>query len=94
MDVGGKGNSTKSGRGRRTGLKSPYGHAGAILAHFHWTWDYLLWGLPWATVQKMMIDAPGYEFEDAENGDDEKTLNKKKKINERSLRDLMNSLPR
>jgi len=54
----------------------------------------LLWGLPWATVQKMMIDAPGYEFEDAENGDDEKTLNKKKKINERSLRDLMNSLPR
>ena len=92
IDVRSKDDSAKSGRGRRTGLKSPFGHRGAVLAHFGWTWEYLLWGVRWNYVQKMMIDAPGYEFENDE--DDQVSLKKKTKTNERSLRDFMNSAPR
>ena len=46
-----------------TGLKSPYGRRGSICAHFSWTWDYLHHGLPWATIQRMLIDAPSIETE-------------------------------
>lgn len=49
-----------SGRGRQEGLNSPHGRRGAILAHFGWTYDYLLNGIAWSVVQRMMIDAPSY----------------------------------
>ncbi len=36
-----------------------------MCAHFGWPLDYLLHGIPWGTVQRMLIDAPGVE--DAES---------------------------
>lgn len=44
-------------------MRSPWGKRGAILEHFGWTYDYLLEGIGWLTVQKMMADAPSYEHE-------------------------------
>jgi hypothetical protein len=32
-----------------------------VCSHFGWTLDYLLHGIPWGTVQRMLIDAPGVE---------------------------------
>lgn len=49
-------------------MKSPWGKRGAILEHFGWTYDYLMEGIGWLTVQKMMADAPSYEFEDDDKG--------------------------
>lgn len=43
------------------GLKSPHGHRGAVCAHFGWSLDYLLHGIPWAIVKRMMVDAPAYD---------------------------------
>lgn len=44
-------------------MRSPYGYRGAICEHFGWTYDYLLHGIAWSTVQKMMLDAPSYRSE-------------------------------
>lgn len=44
-------------------MKSPWGRRGAILEHFGWTYDYLLEGIGWASVQKMMFDAPSYDYD-------------------------------
>lgn len=59
---------------RATGLKSPHGRRGSVCAHFGWTLDYLLHGIPWGTVQRMLIDAPGVEDEDTTKGDTEIVL--------------------
>jgi len=53
-----------SDRGKQRGLNSPFGRRGAICEHFGWTYDYLLHGIGWPTVQKMMIDAPSFDIED------------------------------
>ena len=45
-----------------------------MCAHFGWTLDYLLHGIPWGTVQRMLIDAPGVEDEDTTKGDTEIVL--------------------
>ncbi len=42
-------------------MKSPFGSRGAICAHYHWSWHELNWGIPWAAVQRVLIDAPRYE---------------------------------
>ena len=55
-----------SGRGKKSdrvkahirGLKSPWGMEAAVCAHFHWTREYLLWGVSWQNVQMMLIDMP------------------------------------
>lgn len=44
-------------------MKSPHGRRGAILAHFGWTMDYLLNGISWALVQKIMLDAPSVDYD-------------------------------
>ena len=44
-------------------MKSPYGRRGAICEYYHWTYDYLLHGIGWATLQKMIMDAPNYDYE-------------------------------
>lgn len=49
------------------GLNSPFGRRGAICQNFGWTWDYLLHGIAWAVVQRIMCDLPSY---DSENDDD------------------------
>lgn len=55
--------TSESDRGSFTGgLKSPYGQWGSILANYHWTWDYLKWGIPWNILQRMLIDAPKYAY--------------------------------
>lgn len=60
IDVSRPNDNADSDRGKR-GLKSPYGRRGAICEHFGWTYDYLLNGIAWSTVQKMMVDAPGFD---------------------------------
>jgi len=74
-------------------LKSPYGSRGSICAHFGWTYDYLLWGIPWPIVQRMLIDAPSYE---SKKGDSDKKA-KPKVMNHDQLADFLqsiNTLPR
>ena len=56
----------KEDRHRWTGLKSPFGRRGSICSHLHWTWNYLHHDISWATVQRMLIDAPKYEAEKKE----------------------------
>ena len=51
---------------RKRGLNSPFGSVGSILAHFHWTYEYLLWGIPWITVQLMLADMPRYDYDKKE----------------------------
>lgn len=36
------------------------------MSHFGWTMDYLLNGIAWSVVQRMMIDAPSYDTDDKE----------------------------
>lgn len=31
------------------------------MAHYHMSWNELLWEIPWATMQRIMIDAPSYK---------------------------------
>lgn len=46
-----------------------------MCSHFGWTLDYLLHGIPWGTVQRMLIDAPGVEDdEDTKKEDTEIVL--------------------
>ena len=45
-----------------------------MCAHFGWTLDYLLHGIPWGTVQRMLIDAPGVEDEDTTKNNTEIVL--------------------
>ena len=62
-------NDADSRRGKSYGLNSPHGRRGAICAHFGWTYDYLTRGIAWGIVQRMMVDAPGYDYD--YNADDE-----------------------
>jgi len=61
-----RGDNDKEDRHRWTGLKSPFGRRGSICSHLHWTWNYLHHDISWATVQRMLIDAPKYEAEKKE----------------------------
>ena len=45
-----------------------------MCSHFGWTLDYLLHGIPWGTVQRMLIDTPGVEDEDTKKEDTEIVL--------------------
>ena len=49
-------------------MNSPHGRRGAICAHFGWTYDYLVNGIAWSLVERMMIDAPSYEYDSATGG--------------------------
>ncbi|MDR2139775.1 MAG: hypothetical protein LBP50_09540 [Tannerella sp.] len=44
-------------------MKSLYGIRGSVCAHFGWTWDYLIHGIAWCTVERMIADAPGIEHD-------------------------------
>lgn len=50
-----------SDRGKQKGLNSPHGRRGALCAHFGWTYDYLMNGVAWGLVERMMVDAPSYD---------------------------------
>lgn len=52
------------------GMKSPYGQRDSILAKYHWTLDYLLWGIKWSVVQRMLIDASRYKYSKKKDGND------------------------
>ena len=62
-----------SDRGKHQGLNSPHGRRGAICAHFGWTYDYLVNGIAWSLVQRMMLDAPNYDV-DANNGNNDEDI--------------------
>lgn len=44
-------------------MRSPYGLRGSICAHYGWTWDYLMHGIPYAIVKRMAADAPGIDYD-------------------------------
>jgi hypothetical protein len=44
-----------------------------LCEHFGWSYDFLLHGIAWMTVQKMMLDAPSYTGEE-EEGEQDLTL--------------------
>lgn len=50
-------------QGRLTGMNTAYGRRGAICKHFGWSWWELNHRMPWATVQRIMVDLPHYESE-------------------------------
>lgn len=50
---------------------------GSICSQFHWTVEYLMWGVNWPTVQMMLADMPWYDYKGkrgAETVKDEVTL--------------------
>lgn len=83
IDVRRPNNNADSDRGKQRGLNSPHGRRGAILAHFGWTMNYLLNGIAWSVVQRMMIDAPSYDMDAA---DGEETI----ALTESNSDDIMN----
>ena len=76
------------GRGKQRGLNSPYGRRGAICEHFGWTYDYLLHGIGWPTVQKMMIDAPSFDID----GEDKHEVIALTESNEQQILNYVNSM--
>lgn len=44
------------------GLVSPWGSRASICAHFHWTYEYLLWGISWINVELFLVDLPTFEY--------------------------------
>ncbi len=52
---------------------------GSICSQFHWTVEYLMWGVNWPMVQMMLADMPWYDYGKSE---------KKGKHNEISLDDM------
>ncbi len=32
-----------------------------MCAHYSWSWEYLHWGIRWPIMQRILIDAPGYD---------------------------------
>ena len=61
-----KNHRAESDRVKQSGLNSPHGRRGAICEHFGWTYDYLLHGIAWSIVQRMMIDAPSFDDTDGD----------------------------
>ena len=45
-------------------MNSPVGRRGAICERFGWTYDYLLHGIAWSIVERMVVDAPSYDYDD------------------------------
>lgn len=55
--------------------------------------DYLLYGIGWSTVQKMMIDAPSYDFDNHSDDDDiEHGIVESTEENSQKIMDYFNSL--
>lgn len=40
---------------------SLYGSRGAMMAHFHWDWDYINRGIRWPILQRILSDMPKYK---------------------------------
>ncbi|OZI09604.1 hypothetical protein BWI93_03090 [Siphonobacter sp. BAB-5385] len=57
-----------------------------MCAHYGWSWEYLHWGLRWPIMQRVLIDAPGYEMPKPE----EKEVKEKKKLTKQNAKDIMN----
>jgi hypothetical protein len=88
IDAARKNHNADSDRGKQRGLNSPHGRRGAICQHFGWTYDYLLHGIAWSVVQRMMIDAPSYDLSD-NNGVEEIELTEN---NSEQILNFVNSL--
>lgn len=60
---------------------SPWGNRGAILEKFSWSYDYLLWGINWLSVQLMLADGAKINDQDAEANNSINLENKQDIIN-------------
>lgn len=69
-----------------------------MCAHYGWSWDYLHWGIRWPIMQRILIDAPGYDApkaDDTQDVDDKKYENKlvfNAEKNGRQIMDFVNGL--
>lgn len=45
------------------GMRSPYGKRAAICEKFGWSWDYLTHGLPYAIVERMLVDGSWIDYD-------------------------------
>lgn len=61
---------------------------GQICHHFSWTLDYLLWGVDWRIVQRMLIDAPSYKTDDEKKEEKKKVINLEEQTSEDFLQQL------
>ena len=87
IDVHRQNHYAQSDRVKQRGLNSPHGRRGAICEHFGWSYDYLLHGIAWSVVQRMMIDAPSYVTDDDNVREIELTED-----NQQQILDYVNSL--
>ena len=67
-------------------MRSTYGTRASICDHFNWTVDYLENGISWAKVQRLMADAPSYDYDDKD--EDSKSANSIK-ITEQNQEDIL-----
>ncbi|WP_262246955.1 hypothetical protein [Parapedobacter soli] len=64
---------SRPGRGKTKGGLSPQGHRAQVCAHFGWTMQYMLWGISWMQLHKMLVDQPVYEYDEDNGGAAPKT---------------------
>lgn len=58
-----------SGANSHYGGQSIWGKIDALVSRYHWTLDYILWGISWANAQLMIADALKTDYKSkAENG--------------------------
>lgn len=54
-----------------------WGTKDAIISKYHWTWDYLMWGVSWANVTLMMADSQRTDYDSKRgksNAEDDEVL--------------------
>jgi hypothetical protein len=61
------------------------------MAHYHISWNELMWGIPWATIQRIMIDAPNYKPNKLDNTVSEKKGPVMTKDNTKDIIAMMNA---
>ena len=57
---------SKNDKGRHRGLNSPFGRRMSICSHLHVDWFTLNHCIPFAIIQRGLIDAPSFETEEEE----------------------------
>lgn len=48
-------------------MNSPWGSIGSVCSHYHWTFEYVIWGVAWVNLQMIMADELRYDYEKPED---------------------------
>lgn len=60
-------------------MNSVYGSVAQACHHFGWTLDYVLWGIDWRVLGRMLIDFPSVDYSEMDK-EKEGTRTKKYKL--------------